>query len=90
MSDAKQSAEVSSPGVVELPEEKTKLATLTVQLVVIPLAVVLFCVALAGLFIWLTTERKGLDDYLNALRASSSRIARLTLPCAAISAATRA
>ena len=41
------------------------------QLVVIPLAVVLFCVALAGLFIWLTTERKGLDDYLNALRASS-------------------
>jgi HEAT repeat protein len=71
MSDAKQSAEASSPGMVELPEEKSKLATLTVQLVVIPLAVVLFCVALAGLFIWLTTERKGLDDYLNALRASS-------------------
>ncbi len=71
MSDAKQPVEASSPGVVELPEEKSKLATLTVQLVVIPLAVVLFCVALSGLFIWLTTERKGLDDYLNALRASS-------------------
>ncbi|HVM62533.1 MAG TPA: HEAT repeat domain-containing protein [Verrucomicrobiae bacterium] len=71
MSDAKQSADASAPGLIDLPEEKTKLATLAVQLVVIPLAVVLFCVALAGLFIWLTTERKGLDDYLNALRASS-------------------
>ncbi|HTS16949.1 MAG TPA: HEAT repeat domain-containing protein [Verrucomicrobiae bacterium] len=71
MSDAKQSVEASSPGIVDLPEEKTRLTTLAVQLVVIPLAVVLFCVALAGLFVWLTTERKGLDDYLNALRASS-------------------
>ena len=53
--------------------EKSRLATLAVQLVVIPLAVVLFCVALGGLFIWLTTERKGLDDYLNALRASSGQ-----------------
>jgi HEAT repeat protein len=26
---------------------------------------------LAGLFVWLTSEHKGLDDYLNALRASS-------------------
>ncbi len=71
MSDAKQPVEMSLPDMVELPEEKSKLATLTVQLVVIPLAVVLFCVGLAGLFIWLTSERKGLEDYLNALRASS-------------------
>ena len=55
----------------ELPEEKSTFATLAVQLFVIPLAVVLFCVALAGLFMWLTAERKGLDDYLGALRASS-------------------
>ena len=71
MSDAKQEAGVPSPLPAELPEEKTKLSTLVVQLVVIPLAVVLFCVALGGLFVWLTAERKGLDDYLNALRASS-------------------
>ena len=73
MSDAKQIAEASSPEGMEPPQEKSKLATLAVQLVVIPLAVVLFCVALAGLFIWLTAERKGLDDYLNALRASSGQ-----------------
>jgi len=71
MSDAKQSAGAPSPLTAELPEEKTKLLTLVVQLVVIPLAVVLFCVALGGLFVWLTAEHKGLDDYLNALRASS-------------------
>jgi len=71
MSDAKQIAEASSPEGMEPPQEKSKLATLAVQLVVIPLAVVLFCVALAGLFVWLTSEHKGLDDYLNALRASS-------------------
>src|SRR5258707_10282975 len=71
MSDAKQTAEVPSPLPADLPEEKTKLSTLAVQLVVIPLAVVLFCVALGGLFVWLTAEHKGLDDYLNALRASS-------------------
>ncbi|HUI07724.1 MAG TPA: HEAT repeat domain-containing protein [Verrucomicrobiae bacterium] len=52
-------------------EEKSRFATLAVQLVVVPLAVVLFCVALAGLFVWLTSERKGFDDYLNALRANS-------------------
>jgi HEAT repeat protein len=71
MSDAKQSAEVPSSGVVEPSAEKSTFATLAVQLFVIPLAVVLFCVALAGLFMWLTAERKGLDDYLGALRASS-------------------
>jgi HEAT repeat protein len=71
MSDAKQSAGASSPSLAELPEEKSKLTTLAVQLLVIPLSVVLFCVALAGLFVWLTGERKGLDDYLGALRASS-------------------
>jgi len=71
MSDAKQSGEVPSPGVAEPSAEKSTFATLAVQLFVIPLAVVLFCVALAGLFMWLTAERKGLDDYLGALRASS-------------------
>jgi HEAT repeat protein len=71
MSDAKQQMEASSPNLAELPTEKSKLATLAVQLFVIPLAVVLFCVALAALFVWLTSERKGLDDYLSALRASS-------------------
>jgi len=52
-------------------DEKSRFATLMVQLAVIPLVVVLFCVAVAGLFMWLTSERKGLDDYLNALRANS-------------------
>jgi HEAT repeat protein len=72
MSDAKQQVDISPAGLAELPEERSKLSTLAVQLFVIPLAVVLFCVALAGLFVWLTSERKGLDDYLNALRASSN------------------
>jgi hypothetical protein len=71
MSDVKQQVEAPPPDLAELPEEKSKLTTLAVQLFVIPLAVVLFCVALAGLFVWLTSERKGLDDYLSALRASS-------------------
>jgi HEAT repeat protein len=71
MSDAKQPGAASSPSAADMPEEKSKLTTLAVQLFVIPLAVVLFCVALAGLFVWLTAEHKGLDDYLNALRASS-------------------
>jgi hypothetical protein len=55
----------------ELPEEKSRPVTLLVQLVVIPLAVVLFCVALGGAFMWLTAERKDLDDYLRALQSSS-------------------
>jgi HEAT repeat protein len=55
----------------ELPEEKSRPLTLVVQLVVIPLAVVLFCVALGGLFMWLTAERKDLNDYIRALQASS-------------------
>ena len=55
----------------ELPEEKPRPVTLLVQLVVIPLAVVLFCVALGGLFMWLTSERKDVDDYLRALRSST-------------------
>ena len=55
----------------ELPEEKSRPVTLLVQLVVIPLAVVLFCVALGGLFMWLTSERKDVDDYLRALRSST-------------------
>ena len=52
-------------------EEKTRFATLVVQLFVIPLAVMLFCVALGGLFLWLTSEHKDMDDYLQALRSSS-------------------
>ena len=56
-------------------DEKSRLATLAVQWVVIPLAVVLFCVAVAALFMWLTSERKGFDDYLNALRANSGEAA---------------
>ena len=55
----------------ELPEEKSRAATLLVQLVVIPLAVVAFCVALGGLFMWLTSERKDFDDYVRALQSSS-------------------
>src|SRR3989442_186224 len=54
----------------ELPEEKSRPVTLLVQLVVIPLAVVAFCVALGGLFMWLTSERKGFDDYVRALQSS--------------------
>jgi HEAT repeat protein len=68
MTETKQ-PEPASPG--ELPEEKSRVLTLAVQLFVIPLAVVLFCVALGGLFMWLTAERKGMDDYLRALRGSS-------------------
>jgi HEAT repeat protein len=59
------------PGDGPAAEEKTRVATLVVQLVVIPLAVVLFCVALGGLFMWLTSERKDFDDYVRSLRASS-------------------
>lgn len=55
----------------QLPEEKSRPVTLLVQLVVIPLAVVAFCVALGGLFMWLTSERKDFDDYVRALQASS-------------------
>ncbi len=56
---------------VRSPEEKSRPLTLVVQLVVIPLAVVLFCVALGGLFMWLTAERKDLNGYVNALRSST-------------------
>lgn len=55
----------------EMPAEKSRPVTLLVQLVVIPLGVVLFCVALGALFMWLTAERKGFDDYVNSLRAST-------------------
>jgi HEAT repeat protein len=55
----------------ELPEEKSKPVTLVLQLVVIPLAVVAFCVALGGLFMWMTSERKDFDDYVRALQSSS-------------------
>lgn len=54
----------------ELPEQKSTAMTLLVQLVVIPLAVVLFCVALGGLFMWLTSERKDFGDYVEALQAT--------------------
>jgi HEAT repeat protein len=52
-------------------EEKSRPVTLVLQLVVIPLAVVAFCVALGGLFMWMTSERKDFDDYVRSLRASS-------------------
>ncbi len=52
-------------------EEKSTFATLAVQLVVIPLAVVLFCVGLGALFMWLTSERKDFGDYVRALQSSS-------------------
>ncbi len=55
----------------ELPEEKSRPVTLIVQLVVIPLVVVAFCVALGGLFMWMTSERKDFDDYVRALQSSS-------------------
>ena len=55
----------------ELPEEKSRPVTLVLQLVVIPLAVVAFCVALGGLFMWMTSERKDFNDYVRSLRASS-------------------
>ncbi len=51
-------------------EEKSTLAALAVQLFVIPLAVVVFCIALGAMFMWLTTERKDLDDYIHALKSS--------------------
>jgi HEAT repeat protein len=54
-------------------EEKTRPATLFVQLVVIPLAVVAVCVGLGGLFMWLTSERKDFTDYVQALHASSGQ-----------------
>jgi HEAT repeat protein len=55
----------------QLTEEKSRPVTLVLQLVVIPLAVVAFCVALGGLFMWMTSERKDFDDYVRSLRASS-------------------
>lgn len=54
----------------DLPEEKSTAMTLAVQLIVIPLAVVLFCVLLGGFFMWLTSERKDFADYLEALQAT--------------------
>ena len=75
MSDGSQqpqpSAGVPTEGPANAAEEKSRLSTLIVQLVVIPLGVVLFCVALGALFMWLTSEHKGMDDYLQSLRASS-------------------
>src|ERR1700693_2423313 len=75
MSDGRQqkqqSANVPTDGPPSVVEEKSRFTTLMVQLVAIPLGVVLFCVALGALFMWLTSERKGMDDYLQSLRASS-------------------
>lgn len=56
----------------EVPEEKSTVLTLAVQLVVIPLAVVAFCVGLGALFMWLTAERKDFGDYVNALKTGSA------------------
>ncbi len=54
----------------EAAAEKPRFVVLVLQLVVIPLAVVLFCVGLGALFMWMTAERKDFDDYMNALRSS--------------------
>lgn len=54
----------------ERPDERPRAVTLFLQLVVIPLAVVLFCVGLGALFMWMTAERKDFGDYMNALRSS--------------------
>ncbi len=54
----------------EAPAEKSRAVTLIVQLVVIPLAVVVFCVALGGLFMWLTSEQKDFKDYVGALQST--------------------
>jgi hypothetical protein len=63
---AEESADIATDA-----QEKSRFTTLVVQLAIIPLGVVLFCVALGGLFMWLTSERKDMDDYLQALRTSS-------------------
>lgn len=57
----------------KLPEEKSRFATLAVQLLVLPLGIGLFCLALAGLFAWLTVERKDFRDYVNALRSTTGQ-----------------
>lgn len=54
-------------------EEKSRPATLIVQLVVIPLVVVALCVGLGALFMWLTSERKEFPDYVRALHASNGQ-----------------
>ena len=54
----------------ETTETKSRPVTLIVQLVVIPLGVVAFCVGLGALFMWLTSERKDFDDYLGSLRST--------------------
>ena len=51
-------------------EEKSRPITLLLQLVVIPLSVVAFCVGLGALFMWMTSERKSFDDYLGSLRST--------------------
>jgi len=76
MSDSQLRRQTGPPSATDVdvassPEEKSRIVTLVVQLVVIPLAVVLFCVALGGLFMWLTSERKDAEDYVHALQASS-------------------
>ncbi len=71
MSEGRQPEQESAGVPADGAEERPRLVTLVLQLVVIPLGVVLFCVALGALFMWLTSERKGLDDYLQSLRTTS-------------------
>jgi HEAT repeat protein len=72
MSEFQEQFEKSPPPAdAESGQEKSRWATLAVQLVVIPLAVVVFCVLLGGTFMWLTSERRDLGDYIQALRSNS-------------------
>jgi len=66
MSDEQESKVAAPPA-----EERSRVLTLALQLVVIPLAVVAFCVALGAMFMWLTSERKDFKDYLSSLRSST-------------------
>jgi hypothetical protein len=51
--------------------EVNPLIRLSVQFFVIPMAIVIFCVALVYIFRWLTWEKKDLSSYIQAIRNSS-------------------
>jgi HEAT repeat protein len=53
-----------------IPEVSNPLVRLAVQFFAIPMAIVIFCVALVFLFRWLTWEKRDLDSYLDAVQSS--------------------
>jgi HEAT repeat protein len=56
----------------DLPlQEINPLVRLSIQFFVIPMAIVVFCVALVFIFRWLTWEKKDLSAYLGAIHNSS-------------------